>query len=93
MDNADGVYLAGSTRDNVFGGGCRNCIADGIKDYDSFAMRFTPGVGPAAYLRVFGGTGNDYGQGIGLDNGGNAYIGGTIEPNPGKAADSFFRRR
>jgi len=90
VDNAGAVYLAGSTRDHVFGGGCRNCPADGAKYYDAFAMKFTPGAGPAAYIRVFGGTGNDYGQGMALDNGGNAYMGGTSEPNPINLADSFF---
>jgi hypothetical protein len=90
VDTAGAVHLSGYTRDPEFGGGCRNCTTSGTNYYDAFAMKFTPGSGPAAYIRVFGGTGPDYATGIALDNGGNAYVGGVTEANPPNGADTDF---
>ena len=85
VDPAGTAYISGYTRDPEFGGGCRNCnTTTNSNAYDAFAMKLNPLVSGSAglgYLRVFGGTADDVGNGIALDAGGSAYIAGTTRVN------------
>ena len=76
VDGAGNAYVVG-------GGGSTNFPTvnpfqgtQGGGAYDAFVTKFNS-VGTVIYSTLLGGNGNDVGQGIAVDNGGNAYIAGS----------------
>ncbi|HEX8528905.1 MAG TPA: SBBP repeat-containing protein, partial [Cytophagales bacterium] len=45
---------------------------------DAFAVKYTASTGEVKWTRQMGGTGNDYGNGIGVDGTGNVYLAGSF---------------
>src|SRR6185295_1835197 len=90
VDPGGYVYLVGTTWSTdfpvtpgayqpVYGGG----------EYDAYVAKFAPD-GVPLYATFLGGVGLDYGQGIAIDNFGNAYVTGTTySPNFPVTADAF----
>lgn len=77
IDNTGAAYIAGSTRDGLFGGGCQSCTGpNGVGRFDQYIIKFNPG-GTIGYgPNLIGGSSTDDATGVALDVSGNAYVSG-----------------
>ncbi|MEQ8908550.1 MAG: SBBP repeat-containing protein [Vicingaceae bacterium] len=79
VDNADNVFVSGNYQNTVDfdpGAGTTNLTAAGL--YDIFLLK-TDGSGNLLWAKSVGGTSNDYGSSIAVDDSGNVYISGTFQ--------------
>jgi len=78
IDATGAAYIVGSTRDPRFGSpACNGCGVGSHNFDDAFLMKLDPASGALGYLKVFGGTFRDFGNGVALDTANNAYVTGT----------------
>ncbi len=105
MDAAGNAYIAGvaysadfpltpgafQTRNNAFhytnGNGC-----PGAPGSNAFVAKLNPAGTALVYLTYLGGTGEDTGRGIAVDNSGNAYISGSTSSADFPATPGRSRR-
>ncbi len=96
VDAAGNIYLAGATESSSFdatsgsaqpspgGGTCSEEVGTFPAYYfpcpDAFVIKLDP-AGKVVYATYLGGNGNDAATAIAVDASGNAYIGGTTQPN------------
>jgi len=74
VDNNGNIYLTGFISSKVSFGGS---LLGKTNDLDVFVASFTPG-GKHRWSKSFGGTNNDIGYDVAVDNSGNVYITGTF---------------
>lgn len=84
----DGIYLAGATESSNFAG------ASGYRgNTDAFVAKLNADASSVVYIVYYGGSGPDSANGLFVDAGGNAYIGGeTASGNLPVSGDAFFPR-
>ena len=80
VDNSGEIYVVGSTASAGVGFGFLASQVSGTSYVHAFAAKFTPG-DKLGYLDILQGAGNDYGNGVAVDQSGDAYVvGETTSP-------------
>ncbi len=79
VDNAGSVYVTGwtSSADFPSKGSLQTFFGGGVCQCDAFVAKFAPGAQSLIYSMILGGRNGDFGDGIAVDNFGNAYVVGT----------------
>lgn len=75
LDNSGNVYVTGNTTSSDFPtttGAYRTTKPGGT--WDGFVFKLNSTASSLIYSTFFGGSGNDYGQSLGIDSSGNAYV-------------------
>ncbi|MBV8516195.1 MAG: SBBP repeat-containing protein [Acidobacteria bacterium] len=91
VDGDGNAYLTGLVESTSFTGVSGGSLqpANG-GDYDAFVTKINAAGTAIVYSTFLGGSGTDYGQGIGVDGSGNAYVaGGTTGSFPGVSGGSY----
>jgi hypothetical protein len=96
VDRSGSAYLTGWTRSTDFPAtaGAFDTVCRGPKEADAFAVKLDPAGSELVYATFLGGAGQDWGQGIAVDDSGCAHIGlltGSADfPVTGGAFDTTF---
>jgi uncharacterized protein (TIGR03437 family) len=79
IDNAGSMYVIGwtSSADFPVKGSFQVFSGGGVCQCDAFVAKFAPGAQSLIYSTLLGGHNGDFGEGVAVDNSGNAYIVGT----------------